>query len=95
MKLFTITEFEFTDYPYTQRGINIISIDHISVINDKSDNTIFQNLKSVSFSNNGENGHKVNKIEEIYNGGIYRKCETGKYYILSYYYIDDDINHLF
>lgn len=93
MKLFTIIEFEFVDYPYTQRGINIISVEHISVINDKFDYTIFQNLESISFSNNGENKCKINKIEEIYNGGIYKDAITKKYYIISYYHINDDNNN--
>lgn len=85
MKIYTMIEFEYSGFPYTKNGINIISIENIKIIDD--DLTYFldkySSLASISSYNyNGENYYKCDK-DYIYTSGIYKNTENNKYYILS------------
>ena len=87
MNIWTITEFEYTDYPYVSRGINIINTFTIK-INDNKDRKKFLpgldcgELSSVSYSYNGENLYPVNELNTYISNGVYKNVKTNKYYIL-------------
>jgi len=86
--LCTIIEFEFTDYPYAQRGIEIIAKDTIKIFdNDYSEFCANYNLVSISYNYGGEYRHenKNNYPPHVYYiDGLYKDIITSKYYILSF-----------
>lgn len=86
--LCTIIEFEFTDYPYTQRGIEIIAKETIKIFNnDYSEFCAKYDLVSISYNYGGENlfENKNNFPPNVYYiDGLYKDIITLKYYILSF-----------
>lgn len=99
MLIYTITEFEYTDFPYTaSRGINILSCDDVYIYDDDWEDFLekYNNLARISYSFNGENIYSFDNsnldVKSFFDKGLYKDIITNKYYILSYIEINSDNN---
>ena len=98
MLIYTIQEFEYTNYPYCKNGINIVSQENIKIIDDNwtEFKKKYSNLKTVYYSHAGENCYgDENEFNEFYfTNGIYKDIITNKYYILSFVEIEDEVTNV-
>jgi len=98
MLIYTITEFEYTDFPYTNKGITILSCDDVYIYDNDWEDFLekYSNLGQISYSFNGENIHSFDSsnlgVESFFDKGLYKDIITNKYYILSYIKINSDNN---
>ena len=103
MLVYTILEFEFTNYHCCNNGINIISQDNIKIINNDWSEFIekYYNLRTVHFNETGpicfehinkNNSYSVDDFNEYYyTVGTYKDIITKKYYILSFVELENAI----
>ena len=99
MLIYTITEFEYTDFPYTSgKGINILSCDDVYIHDNDWEDFLekYSNLARISYSFNGENIYSFNNsnldTKSFFDKGLYKDIITNKYYMLSYIKINSDNN---
>jgi hypothetical protein len=92
MKIYKIIEFAFTDYPYQERGIEIINIDKFVVDGDDYREFLekYKTLGRLSFSYNGENIHRFDEnewsnigAEYFFEDGMYKDTVTKQYYMIT------------
>ena len=92
MRIYTIIEFCFTDYPYTERGLEILNKDKFVVKDDDYSEFLkrYGNLGRLSFSYNGENVYRFDETEwenigceHFFEDGMYKNTITKQYYMIT------------
>ena len=93
MLIYTIQEFEYTNFPYCNNGINIIVQDNIKIIDNNwtEFKEKYSNLKTVYYSSVGENCFdNENEFNEFYfTNGVYKDIITNKYFVYNNFFLFD------
>jgi len=88
MKIYTICEFIYLEFPYARTGIEIVSEENIYISNNDYTHFLekYSGLARVSYSEAGEHLYECNleTPECFYIKGVYKDIQTKKYYIVTH-----------
>jgi hypothetical protein len=95
MRIYKIIEFEFVDYPYQERGIEILNDEKVIVQHDDYTEflKIYGNLCHLRFCYGGESVYSRDEgwtPEGFFENGMFKDSVTKKYYILTYIDVCND-----